>query len=94
MSLHNDPVTLTLSLIKLATVALGALVIYLGTRAYRASNRKPILWLTIGMGIMTLGAVAEGLALQGLGLTLAAAHIIEAVVTFAAFAALVYSLYA
>lgn len=94
MSFHNEPVTLTLSLMKLATVALGALIIYLGTRAYRSSRRKPILWLTIGMGIMTLGAVAEGLAIQGLGLTLDQAHMIEAVVTLGAFGALVYSLYA
>lgn len=83
-----------LSGIKLATVALGALIVYLGWRAYRTSRRKPLLWLTVGMFVMTLGAISEGLAFQGLGWGLASSHIFEAVVTLIAFAILVYSLYA
>ena len=80
--------------IKLATVILGVTVIYLGWKAYRASRRKPLLWLTIGMLIMTLGAVSEGAATLGLGWTLDQSHLFEAVVTLVAFAVLVYSLYA
>lgn len=88
----EDPI-LILSVLKLITVALGFLIVYLGVRAYRASRRKPILWLTVGMGIMTLGAISEGAAYQGLDWTLAESHVVEAVVTLIAFAVLVYSLY-
>lgn len=90
----DDPnVILALSAIKLVTVALGVVVVLLGTKAYRASRRKPLLWLTVGMGVMTLGAVSEGLAYQGLHWSLAESHIVEAVVTLMAFGLLVYSLY-
>lgn len=82
-----------LSGIKLVTVVLGVLVVYLGWKAYRASGRKPLLWLTVGMLIMTLGALSEGIAFQGLGWSIEQSHIFEAVVTLVAFAVLVYSLY-
>jgi hypothetical protein len=83
-----------LSGIKLVTVVLGVVVVYLGWKAYRASRRKPLLWLTVGMLIMTLGAVSEGAATLGLGWTLDQSHIFEGIVTLVAFAVLVYSLYA
>lgn len=91
-----DPSTsiLVLSVLKLVTIALGFVIVYLGARAYRASRRKPLLWLTVGMGIMTLGAISEGLAFQGLRWSLEQSHVVEAVVTLVAFAVLVYSLYA
>lgn len=88
-----DTAVLILSIVKLITVALGFVVIYLGAKAYRATRRKPLLYLTLGIGIMTLGAISEGLAFQGLGWSLEQSHIVEAVVTLIAFAVLVYSLY-
>lgn len=84
---------LILSGIKLVTVVLGLTVIYLGWKAYRTGRRKPILWLTVAMVIMTLGAISEGLAYQGLGWTIELSHVFEAIVTLIAFAVLVYSLY-
>jgi hypothetical protein len=88
-----DTAVLILSVVKLITVALGFVVVYLGAKAYRATRRKPLLYLTLGIGIMTLGAISEGLAFQGLGWSLEQSHIVEAVVTLIAFAVLVYSLY-
>lgn len=87
------PIEGVLSGIKLVTVALGAVLVYVGSKAYRTSRRKPLLWLTIGMAIMTLGAISEGAASLGLGWTLDRSHLFEAVVTLVAFAVLVYSLY-
>lgn len=84
---------LLLSVLKLVTVVLGFIIVYLGAKAYRASRRKPILWLTVGMAIMTLGAISEGAAYQGLGWGLDESHLFEAIVTLVAFAVLVYSLY-
>lgn len=82
-----------LSGLKLVTVALGVLVVYLAWKAYRVSRRQPLLWLTVGMLVMTLGAISEGAAFQGLGWTIEQSHIFEAIVTLVAFAILVYSLY-
>lgn len=93
MTVLDDPVTLMLTVMKAVTVILGCVVIFLGAKAYRASKRKPLLWLTVGMGIMTLGAIVEGLATQG-GLGLDTSHMLEGIVTLVAFGVLVYSLYA
>lgn len=94
MAIHEDPTTLTLSLLKLVTVVMGLLIVYLGTKAYRKTRRRPILFLTIGMAIMTVGAVSEGAAYQGLDWSLGQSHVFEAIVTLVAFVTLVYSLYA
>lgn len=95
MDLEGDPTTLAiLSGTKIVTVLLGFLVVYLGWKAYRGSKRRPILWLTIGMAVMTLGAISEAIAFQGLGWGLDQSHIFEGFVTLIAFAFLVYSLYA
>lgn len=93
MTLIEEPTTLALTVLKIITVVLGFVIVYLGAKAYRASRRKPLLWLTVGMGIMTLGAISEGAAYQGLQWTLNNSHLFEAVVTLIAFAVLVYSLY-
>lgn len=90
-----------LTLIKAITVVLGLIVMYQGSKAYRATRRKSLLLLTIGMAIMTLGAVSEALAYRGLELllgrdfqwTLDQSHLFEAIVTLVGFAVLVYSLY-
>ena len=82
-----------LSILKLLTVLLGFVIVYLGARAWRSTRRTPVLWLTIGMAIMTLGAISEGAAFQGLRWTIEQSHVVEAVVTLIAFGVLVYSLY-
>lgn len=88
-----DP-TLLLSALKAVTVALGLVILYVGGKAWRNTRRRPILFLTLGMAIMTLGAISEGLAYQGLDWSLDNSHVFEALVTLVGFAVLVYSLYA
>lgn len=95
MALEGDTTTLAiLSATKFLTVALGFLVVYLAFKAYGRSKRRSILWLGIGMAIMTAGAISEAAAYQGLGWSLDQSHIFEAIVTLLAFGGLVYSLYA
>lgn len=91
--LSANMTVILLSTLKLVTVVLGSIVVYLGFKAYRASGRKPILWLTVGMAIMTLGAISEGAAYQGLNWGLDESHLFEALVTLVAFAVFVYSMY-
>lgn len=88
-----DP-TLLLSALKAVTVVLGLVILYVGGKAWRNTRRRPILYLTLGMAIMTLGAISEGMAFRGLGWTLETSHVFEAFVTLVGFAVLVYSLYA
>ncbi|MGQ0536633.1 MAG: DUF7521 family protein [Methanobacteriota archaeon] len=85
---------LALAGIKAVTVALGFWIVYLGWKAARARGSRAMLWFTVGMVLMTVGAISEGLAFQGLRWTLDQSHIAEAGVTLVAFGVLVYSLYA
>lgn len=85
---------LVLAAIKAATVVLGLVIIYLGWKAYGKGRQRSLFWLTVGMVFMTLGAISEGIAFQGLGWTIDQSHILEAIVTLVAFGVLVYSLYA
>lgn len=82
-----------LGVIKLATVLLGFYIVYLAFKAYRRQPSGSILWMGLGMGILTLGAISEGVAFQGLNWSLDNSHIFEAVVTLVGFGALVYSLF-
>ena len=83
-----------LAAIKLLTVFAGFYIVYLGFRAYQKTKQRHILYLTLGMLVLTVGAISEGLALQGLGWSLNNSHIFEAIFTFVGFLVLVYSLIA
>lgn len=85
---------LVLSVVKTITVLLGFVIMYLGWKAYSKTRATHLFWLVMGMGLMTLGAISEGVAFQGLGWTLDQSHVLEAVVTLGGFGVLVYSLYA
>lgn len=81
-----------LAIIKLVTVAAGFYIVFLGVKAWRKNRQKTILLLAAGLLVLTLGAISEGAAYQGLGWTLDQSHIFEAVVTLLGFLVLVYSL--
>lgn len=84
---------LLLSAIKIVTVALGAVFLAITWRAYRRAPNPGMLVLFAAVVLMTVAAVAEGLAFQALGLSLDQAHVIEALFTLAGFAVLVYSVW-
>lgn len=92
--LTQGQVDTILSVIKLITVFAGFYIVYLGFRAYRKLRQKHVLFLTVGMFVLTLGAISEGLALQGLNWSTNQSHIFEAIVTLVGFVILVYSLVA
>lgn len=87
-----DPILL-LSAIKIVTVALGAVFLGITLRAYRRQPNRGLLVLFMAVGLLTVSAVAEGLAFQALGLSLDQAHVIEGLFTLAGFAVLVYSVW-
>lgn len=89
-----NPYETTLTVLKIATVLFGLVFLYYTLRAYRKHRARSMLILFVAVGLMTAAAVAEGVAFAVLGLSLEQAHIVEAVFTLAAFAVLVYSIFA
>lgn len=77
--------------VKALTVAAGFYIVWLAYRAYRKQPTPTLRWLTVGMAILTLGAISEGVAFQGLGWTIDNSHVFEAAVTLVGFGVLVYS---
>ena len=87
-------VELYLVMMKIVTALMGFYIVYLGLKAYGKYPSRTTLWLTAGIAILTVGAMSEGLALQGLGWTQDQSHVFEGIVTMIGFAILVYSLFA
>lgn len=85
---------LLLTVLKVITIGLGFLVVYLGLKAWRGSRKRSLLWLALGMAVMALSSISEAFAYQGLNWTLGQSHLFSAVVQLIAFAMLVWSLYA
>ncbi len=83
-----------LSIIKAATVCVGAVFLLLAGRAYWRTRAASMRTLFVAVALLVLAAVAEGASLQVLRLSLEHAHIIEAVVTLAAFVVLLASVLA
>lgn len=90
MTIENQSILVVL---KLFTVAAGFFIVYLGWAAYRRNRQRPVFWLTLGMAVLTIGAVSQGAAYQGLNWSVDQSHVFEAVVTLLGFGILVYSLY-
>ncbi len=82
---------LLLTIIKTATVLAGAWFLGLTWRANRRVPNRGFRILIAAMVLMTIGAVAEGLAFRAVGLSLDQAHLIEGVFTLAGFAVLLAS---
>jgi hypothetical protein len=82
---------LFLVIIKFFTVLAGFYIVFLAFKAYRQRPTRNLFGLMVGMGILTLGAISEGIAYQAIGWTIDQSHIFEAVVTLAGFVVLVYS---
>jgi hypothetical protein len=88
-----DVQILLLSALKTVTVLFGAAFLWITWRAHRRTPNRGLLVLFVAVVLMTVAAVAEGLAYQALGLSLDQAHVIEAVFTLAGFAVLLGSVW-
>jgi hypothetical protein len=82
---------LFLVIIKFFTVIAGLYIVFLAFKAYRQRPARNVLWLAVGMAILTLGAISEGIAYQAIGWSIEQSHIFEAIVTLIGFVILVYS---
>lgn len=80
--------------LKTVTLVLGGTITYLSYKAFRRTRSPALRSLTLGFGLVTLGALLAGLADQIIGLQTDIALVVESVLTAVGFAVIVYSLYA
>lgn len=79
--------------LKTLTLVLGGTITYLAFKAFRRTGSKSLRSLSVGFGLVTLGALLAGVADQIVGFQTDIALVVESVLTAAGFAVIVYSLY-
>ncbi|MFC6989205.1 hypothetical protein ACFQJD_11690 [Haloplanus sp. GCM10025708] len=79
--------------IKTLTLILGGLITYLSFKAYRRTGSPSLRALSIGFGIVTLGAILAGVMDQLSPFGLAYSVALESSLTLLGFAVIIYSLY-
>lgn len=84
-----------LAIIALKTVILllGGGITYIAYQAHRRTGAPSLRALTIGFGIITLGALLAGIANQVLGVGLQTGVLINSLLVALGFAVIMYSLY-
>lgn len=85
---------LVLSVIKVATAALGLVFLVAAWRAYRKHASRSLLIVAVAVFLLTLAVLTEGFLFTVLRWDLASAHVGEGLVTLLAFATFVYALVA
>lgn len=78
---------------KTLTLACGMVLTALAYRAYRRSHSAPMRVLSVGIGLVTMGAVLAGSLNQLVGVPLVMSTTVESVFTAAGFLVMTYSLY-
>lgn len=86
-------ITSLVVILKTTTLILGAVITYLSYKAYRRTGSAALRSLTLGFGLVTLGALLAGIVDQVVGLQTDIALVAESGLAAAGFAVIVYSLY-
>lgn len=89
MSELTTPIVAVKSIILL----LGGGITYIAARAYRRTGEKALRALSLGFGIITLGALVSGVANQGFSVSLAMGVFINSIFVAVGLAVILYSLY-
>ncbi|WP_299332958.1 DUF7521 family protein [Haloplanus sp.] len=85
---------IALTAVKSGMLLLGSLIVLLSWKAYRRTGAPALRALSVGFGLVTVGAIAAGVGHQFTSLSLAQSVVIESTLTFLGFAVIIYSLYA
>jgi O-antigen/teichoic acid export membrane protein len=94
MSPHQVTTPVAIVALKTVTLFLGCLITYLSYKAYRRTGAPPLRYLSVGFGIVTLGALLAGVVDQVLQAGFALGQLVESALVALGFAIIVYSLYA
>jgi len=79
--------------LKTITLLLGGAITYLSYRAYERTRARPLGFLALGFGFVTLGALLAGVIDQVLNLDFQFGQLVETALVAVGFAVIVYSLY-
>ncbi|EMA66477.1 hypothetical protein C461_10568 [Halorubrum aidingense JCM 13560] len=90
MTTHID---LLIIVAKTAILLLGGSITYYALRAYGRTGDPSLRALSIGFGIVTVGALIGGVSHQIIGTDLAVGIAIDSLLTAVGFGVIVYSLY-
>ncbi|MGM0371757.1 MAG: DUF7521 family protein [Halobacteriota archaeon] len=81
-------------LLKSASLLLGGLITFYAFRAYNRTQARPLKLLSVGFGIITLGALLGGVVDTFLLMTREWAITVESALAVIGFGVILYSLYA
>lgn len=87
-----DHLTLVVIAANTTTLIAASIVSYLAGRAFERSGSRALRWLTVGFGLVAVGALIGGTLHQFGGVSLISAVAAQSVFLAAGFVALVYSL--
>lgn len=79
--------------LKAITLVLGGLITFFAGRAYRRTGTRPIGYLAVGFGFVTLGSLLAGAAHQAFGAPVDVVLLVESLLVAVGFAVITYSLY-
>jgi hypothetical protein len=86
--------TLVVVATKAVTLTFGGILTWLSYRAFLRTRAPAMRALTVGIGLVTVGALLGGVVHQVLGLSVLAGVAVQGAFSAAGFAVLTYSLYA
>lgn len=86
-------VTTAIFVAKAASLFFGGLITYLSAKAYGRTGTRPLKYLSVGFGIVTVGAATAGTLDMFLSAALETSLLVESAVTAVGFAVITYSLY-
>lgn len=78
---------------KLVTMGLGFLIAYQAYGAYRTYQSEPMGFVALGFGLISVGAVIEGLLFEVEGVSIFVAGAVQTTIVAAGMLAVLYSLY-
>lgn len=78
---------------KTTTLVFGSALTYLSYKAYRRTGSRALRTLTLGIGLLIVGATLGGLLHQVLGFTLEVSVSVQSIFTAVGFAVMTYSLF-
>ena len=76
---------------RLLSLALGAAIVFLAYKGFRRSNSKSMIFLAIGLALVTTGAFVEGVLFEFFSLDITLIHAIESTINVLGFLTILYS---
>jgi hypothetical protein len=94
MSPHRVTTPIAIVVLKTLTLLLGSLITYFSYKAYRRTGAESLRYLSVGFGIVTLGALLAGVIDQVFQAGFRLGQMVETALVTLGFAVILYSLYA